>query len=182
MFKAKQRRSKSIEDQVSAAASGAYHLDLTIDPADVRLIPSEEDPYRWKWSSEKEYLFEKHLSKLSVGPLMELCKGVGTSFQAVRPSVEVGKKPWNETQDLRDEISKLKEERSEIMQLAKKERSETMLAKRHSGKYKREYCELRRRYHKQQQLLARYKGLMTDLLRDSESIESPSLPRRYDKY
>ncbi|KAH7115492.1 hypothetical protein B0J13DRAFT_653900 [Dactylonectria estremocensis] len=138
-------------------------LDLTIDPADVRLIPSDEDPYRWKRGSEKEYLFEKHLSKLSVGPLMELCKGVGSSFR-------------------RDEISKLKEERPEIMQLAKKERSEKMLAKRHGGKYKREYCELRRKYHKQQQLLARYKGLMTDLLRDCESIESPSLPRRYDKY
>lgn len=65
---------------------------------------------------------------------MELCKGVGMSFQAVRPSVEVGKTPWNEIQDLRDEISKLKEERYEIMQLAKKERYETMVAKRLSGR------------------------------------------------
>ncbi|KAF4997710.1 hypothetical protein FDECE_12017 [Fusarium decemcellulare] len=157
-------------------------LGLKIDPADVRLIPSEEDPYRWKRTSQKEHLFEKHLSKLSVGPLMELCREVGISFYAIHPTVEVGKKSWDETQDLKDEISKLKEERCEILQLAKKERSESMLAKRHIGKYKRDYCELRRRYSKQQQLLSRLNDLMTGFVRDSESIESTPLSRRHKMY
>ena len=55
-------------------------VGLTIDPAYVRLIPSEEDPYRWERSSEKEYLFEKHHSMLCFGPLMELEKGWGRPF------------------------------------------------------------------------------------------------------
>ncbi|KAG4258500.1 hypothetical protein FPRO03_03454 [Fusarium proliferatum] len=147
-------------------------LNLEIDPANVRLKPSEEDLYRWQPSSGKEHLFEKHLSKLSVGPLMELCKGIGTSFKAVHPSTEVAKQPWNEMEDLKDEVVRLREGRSEAIRQAKS----------HIGKYKRENCELKRRNHKQQRLLSRYRDVMMGLLRDTEYVETPTQPHYYNQY
>ncbi|KAH7228906.1 hypothetical protein BKA60DRAFT_532811 [Fusarium oxysporum] len=93
-------------------------LSLDIAPADVRLKPSEEDPYRWQRSEDKEYLFEKHLSKLSVGPLMELCRGIGIHFKAVQPSREAIKQPSREIQDLKDEVARLKDARSEVIRQA----------------------------------------------------------------
>jgi len=52
-------------------------------PAEVRLITSTDDPYTWQMLPEKEHLFKKHLSKHSIGAYRELCRGVGTSFEAV---------------------------------------------------------------------------------------------------
>lgn len=63
-------------------------LGIKIDPASVRLLPQSDDSYSWaalpgKESLFKQKLFQKHLSKLSIGPLIELCHGVGNTFQAV---------------------------------------------------------------------------------------------------
>lgn len=62
-----------------------------MDPANVRLLPQKDDPYCWAALPGKENLFEpklfqKHLSKLSIGPLMELWHGVGSTFCAVSKS------------------------------------------------------------------------------------------------
>ena len=62
-------------------------LGLIIEPAHVRLIPNVEDGYTWAPLPEKEYLFRKQLSKHSTGAYMELCRGVGASFEAVTESV-----------------------------------------------------------------------------------------------
>ena len=57
-------------------------LGITVQPAQIRLLPRHEDPYRWKWLPEKGYLFSKNLSDHSTGAYKELCKGVGVTFEA----------------------------------------------------------------------------------------------------
>ncbi len=59
------------------------NLGILIEPAEVRLITSGDDPYTWQRLPGKEHLFEKHLSKHSIGAYRELCRGVGVSFEAV---------------------------------------------------------------------------------------------------
>jgi hypothetical protein len=59
------------------------NLGISIDPAQVRLITSTDDPYTWKALPGKEHLFKKQLSKLSIGAYMELWREVGVSFEAV---------------------------------------------------------------------------------------------------
>jgi len=61
-------------------------LGISIEPAEVRLITSADDPYTWQILPEKQYLFTKHLSKHSIGAYKELCQGVGVSFEAVLAS------------------------------------------------------------------------------------------------
>ena len=59
---------------------------MLINPIDVRLITSADDPYVWKVPPEKEHLFKKHLSKHSIGVYMELWREVSVSFEAVLAS------------------------------------------------------------------------------------------------
>ena len=58
-------------------------VGISVEPAEVRLITSADDPYNWRILSEKQYLFKKHLSKHSIGAYRELCREVGRSFEAV---------------------------------------------------------------------------------------------------
>ncbi len=58
-------------------------LGISVEPAEVRLITSADDPYNWRILPEKQYLFKKHLSKHSIGAYRELCQEVGISFEAV---------------------------------------------------------------------------------------------------
>ena len=56
-------------------------LGIEISPAEVRLQPRTGDGYQWvpikgKENFFKRSLFQKPLSKLSVGAYMELCRGV----------------------------------------------------------------------------------------------------------
>jgi hypothetical protein len=59
------------------------NLGVLVEPAQVRLITAVEDLYRWKFLPGKEHLFEKQLSKHSIGAYMELFRDVGISFEAV---------------------------------------------------------------------------------------------------
>ena len=61
-------------------------LGIRVDPAQVRILPKSQPGYTWKVLPETEHLFTKHLSKLSVGTYMKLCREVGESFEAVAPS------------------------------------------------------------------------------------------------
>ena len=60
-------------------------LEIQIEPSEVRLRSSEEDlRYTWKVDNPSlEPLFDKHLSKHSVGAYMQLYREVGQSFHAV---------------------------------------------------------------------------------------------------
>ncbi len=57
-------------------------LGITIEPAEVRLITSAEDPYIWQALPEKSHLFKKQLSKHTIGAYKEMCREVGVSFEA----------------------------------------------------------------------------------------------------
>jgi hypothetical protein len=68
-------------------------LSLSIEPKQVRLKPKPHDGYEWGPVPENEHLFqkrkqlfEKHLSKHSIGAYMKLCNEVGKSFEAVMSS------------------------------------------------------------------------------------------------
>ena len=75
-------------------------LGIKIEPTQVRLQPPIEDGYVWKPVPKKEHLFrkelfEKQLSKHSIGAYMELCRGVGVSFEAA-PLFNSGNMPCSE--------------------------------------------------------------------------------------
>ncbi|EOA82642.1 hypothetical protein ACJQWK_04764 [Exserohilum turcicum] len=59
-------------------------LGFRIDPLEVRLITSSDDPYTWSYMPEKAHLFQKHLSKHTMGACVELYDEVGKTFEAVR--------------------------------------------------------------------------------------------------
>lgn len=74
-------------------------LGLTIEPSQVRLITHPDDSYTWKALPEIQHLFEKQLSKHSVGAYAELYRGVGISFEAIpalAPTTEAGGIPQDE--------------------------------------------------------------------------------------
>ena len=54
-----------------------------IGASQVRLKPNANDPYTWENMDEKEHLFLKNLSDLSIGQLKDLCGGVDRSFIAI---------------------------------------------------------------------------------------------------
>lgn len=78
-------------------------LGISIEPAEIRLITSPDDPYAWRCLPEKQHLFSKHLSKHSVGAYRELCREIGVSFEAVRaPAQSHAKKEGNNDANVRD--------------------------------------------------------------------------------
>lgn len=60
-------------------------LGIQVKPSEVRLRPNEDGlQYAWKVDDPSlESLFDKHLSKHSVGAYMQLYREVGQSFHAV---------------------------------------------------------------------------------------------------
>lgn len=58
-------------------------LGVIFEPTTVRLIPIDEDGYVWMRRPEREHLFQKQLSKHSIGAIMELIREVNVSFEAV---------------------------------------------------------------------------------------------------
>lgn len=54
-----------------------------IEASQVRLKTNANDPYTWEKMDEKEHLFLKNLSDLSIGQLKDLCDGVDRSFIAI---------------------------------------------------------------------------------------------------
>lgn len=47
-----------------------------MEPSQVRLKTNDDDAYKWERTEEKEHLFSKNLSDLSIGALKELYEGV----------------------------------------------------------------------------------------------------------
>ncbi len=54
-----------------------------IETSQVRLKINANDPYTWEKLDEKEHLFSKNLSDLSIGQLKDLCDGVDKLFIAI---------------------------------------------------------------------------------------------------
>ena len=53
---------------------------------EVRLITGSDEPYRWSYLPEKAHLFQKHLSKHTLGAYVELFDEVGRTFEAMAVS------------------------------------------------------------------------------------------------
>ena len=76
--------------------SAGSRLGIVVDPDDVRLIPTADDGYIWMRQPEREHLFEKQLSKHSYGAYMELCREIGTSFEAIpKSALTDDESEWN---------------------------------------------------------------------------------------
>lgn len=61
-------------------------LGLNILPQDVRLKTSQDDDYRWKIVKGRGFepqLLRCHLSKLSSGTYLRLCRAIGDSIEVV---------------------------------------------------------------------------------------------------
>ena len=69
--------------QLLLTVAAVSKLGIKVKPADVRLITTADDVYAWRFLPGKQHLFDKHLSKHSVGAYRELCREVGISFEAV---------------------------------------------------------------------------------------------------
>jgi hypothetical protein len=63
--------------------SSGDRLGIVVESAKIRLMPDIGDKYIWAAMPEKKHLFTKQLNKYSIGAYMELCRGVGVSFEAV---------------------------------------------------------------------------------------------------
>jgi hypothetical protein len=59
-------------------------LGFRIDPLEVRLITGPHELYTWIYLPEMEHLFQKLLSKHTMGACLELYAGVGKTFEAIR--------------------------------------------------------------------------------------------------
>ncbi|KAF1949116.1 hypothetical protein CC80DRAFT_581698 [Byssothecium circinans] len=58
-------------------------LGIIVEPAQVRLLPSPDDPYTWRFLPEKKHLFSKNISDHSISAYKDLCNGVGRTFEAI---------------------------------------------------------------------------------------------------
>ncbi|PVH67505.1 hypothetical protein DL98DRAFT_475594, partial [Cadophora sp. DSE1049] len=87
-------------------------LGILVDPSEVRLITRVEDPYSWQFLPARTHLFEKNLSKHSIGAYMELCREVGVSFEAVAKEHILFTSP---AASFTDRIAELEAENSKLM-------------------------------------------------------------------
>jgi hypothetical protein len=55
---------------------------------EVRLITGLDESYRWNYLPEKAHLFQKHLSKHTLGAYVELFDEVGRTFEAMAVSYD----------------------------------------------------------------------------------------------
>ncbi|KAF2786197.1 hypothetical protein K505DRAFT_354607 [Melanomma pulvis-pyrius CBS 109.77] len=58
-------------------------LGFRVDPFKVRLITGPDEPYQWSYLEEQAHLFQKHLSKHTMGAYVELLDGIGKTFEAI---------------------------------------------------------------------------------------------------
>ncbi|CAG8898481.1 unnamed protein product [Penicillium egyptiacum] len=78
-------KSGLLRDQLAGRDSlSIYRLELIVDPSEVRLKTEDECLYTWQIDDPSlEPLFQKHMSKHSVGAYMQLHREVGKKFRAV---------------------------------------------------------------------------------------------------
>ena len=80
-----------LKRMISTLTCKGTKLGVTVEPEQVRLIPTADDPYAWRIVPEKEHLFRKeilnkHLSKHSIGAYRHLYRAIGESLEAVPSS------------------------------------------------------------------------------------------------
>lgn len=117
---------------------------------------------------DKAHLFQKHLSKLSSGPLVELCREVGRSFHAVeRPSTE-GKAVQSSPNV---EIQALKLANAELESLAKENSLRPEQQERILCQVKQHYRSQKRQNKQLKAIIGRCRSVMIDFIQDSASVQ-----------
>ncbi|KAE8397424.1 hypothetical protein BDV37DRAFT_289421 [Aspergillus pseudonomiae] len=105
-------------------------IGIHLKPSEVRLKSTEELQYIWKIDDPSlEPLFDKHLSKHSVGAYMQLSQEVGQSFHAVRHQ-GIMQRPSNTVLDA--QYQQIKGENAQLLErlhLAEKDRAGLELAR-----------------------------------------------------
>jgi hypothetical protein len=148
------------------------NLGISIEPTQVRLITGAEDPYAWKVLPEKKHLFEKHMSKHSIGAYMELWRGVGVSFEAVlaAASTEFPQKHPQESadarpsftariEDLQIENAKLSDQLNQWRDQVVKESESKRLAEEHASRLKADNQELQQEVQKLVLVADHFRGI-----------------------
>ena len=64
-------------------------LGILIEPSQVRLVTTSDDPYTWAALPEKRHLFSKNISDHSIGAYKELCEGIENIFEVI-PAIAAG--------------------------------------------------------------------------------------------
>ncbi len=142
-------------------------LGLNIDPLHIRIIPSDDDPYRWHWPPDSGHLFEKQLSKLSTGPLMELYREVGRSFHAVKPP-STAQKPIQGS--AADELQRLRLANSELESLVKEHLLRVKQYRQGLRQIKHHYLVQKRQNEELKAIVGRYRTVMANFIQDSASV------------
>jgi hypothetical protein len=91
-------------------------LELLVEPAQVRLITTSDDQYCWKVLPGKEHLFEKQMSKHSIGAYMELFREVGVSFEAVLATSETTKQDRGSDNTFSRKIEQLESNKQSLIE------------------------------------------------------------------
>ncbi|WQF89382.1 hypothetical protein CDEST_14396 [Colletotrichum destructivum] len=139
-------------------------LGLEINPQQVRLLPHEDDLYTWDVSENKRHLFKKHLSKLSTGPLMELCREVGLSFRAIRQQRTDSESENALPCQVQEQNAALKEE----LDLA---RQRVDLAEKRLERLAQAFRMLKRRNEVTANFILRHRAHMIDYIRESRCMK-----------
>ncbi len=103
-------------------------------------------------------LFQKHLSKLSIGPLMELCRGVGKTFRAVSHSHEPDTNSGNALLISNGQATNLM---SDIARL-----------KRELKRFKRKKDGLARQNKRQRMLITKFKSIAHGILQAASDVSA----------
>lgn len=143
-------------------------LGLEVDPAQVRLIPAEEDPYEWNVQAGYENLFEKHLSKLSIGPLMRLCRGIGIFFHAARPNARKALPNTPSEFSSTADIETLKTEKESLAQQLDEWKKRAEKAEKQRDALGTVLQKLQRDSSRRQLIIAKSRSLMINFIREAD--------------
>lgn len=136
---------------------------MSVSPSEVRLIPHQGDPYRWRFSREQEHLFGKHMSKQSKGVYMELCRDVGQTFEAVPPTDRSDTGHIS----LFDQIEQLRQENGKLSLSLQAAQSEMQASQGKCTDLEERYQDLQRKCQRLTGVIHQYRNITMRALQDS---------------
>ncbi|KAL7940635.1 hypothetical protein V8C42DRAFT_337033, partial [Trichoderma barbatum] len=157
------------------------HLGISVSPSEVRLIPNDDDPYRWKILPGKEHLFEKHMSKQTKGIYMELWREVGVTFEAVFPSNSRENRD-DKHPSFSDQIEELKTENTKLQQDLIQWRQYAESSDIECGRLQTENKDLKQREAQMVELINRYKVITMGSLREAYRAFEDFIPSELGGY
>jgi chromosome segregation ATPase len=142
-----------------------------VAPAEVRLITTRDDPYSWKVLPGKEHLFEKQMSKHSIGAYMELFREVGSSFEAALGSGTTTRENRTSNSGLTfsSKIAELERHKSSLLEDLCRSQSRIEQAEKELESLKSAILALEQRDARQTELIKQYRDITVKSLEDARS-------------